>query len=61
MLKEEYEKDIEESEKEMDYEHWYNKNETEMIEDFLRDNKEFDRLCKETYEMEMSVRKKKYD
>ncbi len=36
----------------MNYEDWYNENEEKLIDEFLMDNKEFDRMCRETYEEE---------
>lgn len=34
------------------YEKWYEKNQEGLVDDFLRDNKQFDRMCEETYEEE---------
>tara|TARA_R100001530_G_scaffold97447_1_gene67735 strand:+ start:983 stop:1159 length:177 start_codon:yes stop_codon:yes gene_type:complete len=35
------------------YEKWYEKNQEGLIDDFLRDNKQFDNICWEIYKEEM--------
>tara|TARA_Y100000310_G_C20418387_1_gene685453 strand:- start:652 stop:828 length:177 start_codon:yes stop_codon:yes gene_type:complete len=35
------------------YEEWYEKNQEGLVDDFLRDNKQFDNICWEIYKEEM--------
>ena len=35
------------------YEKWYEKNQEGLVDDFLRDNKQFDNICWEIYKEEM--------
>ncbi len=42
---------MEQEEKEEEaYEDWYNENQEDLFNDFLLNNKEFDRICREAYE-----------
>ena len=34
------------------YDKWYNSNQERLVNNFLTDNKEFDRMCLEIYETE---------